>query len=1705
MSTMRMTLPLILAALQAEAFAAEGNRLAYLDGPVNPYYVYRGFPKLITPQWVGEDGVEAVVVLAIDDMMEQDRYEKFLRPILERLKRIDGRAPVSIMTNKIDPQNQQLQKWLKEGLSLETHTFDHPCPFFNDGNFAKAKSTYERCVDLLASVPNSKPVAFRMPCCDSLNTPTPRFYAEIFNKTTSKGHYLHLDSSVFNLITANDPDLPRDLVLEGGVERFRKYLPADRSFVNYIEDYPFPYVLGGLCWQFPCAVPSDWESFHLHKSASPIMARDWRVYLDATVIKQGVMSMVFHPHGWSTPGQFIDLIDHAVAKHGKKVKFLTFRECHERLEKNLLGGHSLRDASKTDAADNGVRLLDLNGDGFLDVVIANSKGRHTRVWSPKTRSWVVGDFPIDLTVVRGLFGTLDAGGQPLLLANIGGATNAWRFGGNQWVKDPALARGLETAGASVLTSTARHDRGERLRDVDGDGRCELIIGNEKDSAVYAWAPKEERWRKLPYALPAGTAFVDKEGRDAGLRQFDLDEDGALDVISSNEEGYSIHLFESPQTGWARTAMAGKPGERGALPMIARGGRDNGAWFHSRHLWVQNENTAALKDHVDRRSFNELLAGVDPRPKSPAAALRSLRARSGFVAELVVSEPLVQDPIAFAFGPDGKLWVVEMGDYPLGVDGKGKAGGQVRLLESTHNDGKYDKVTIFLDNLPFPTGVMPWRKGVLVTCAPDILYAEDTDGDGKADLKTVLFTGFIEGNQQHRVNGLMWGLDNWIYGANGESNGRVKSIKTGQIVDIRGRDFRLRPDDGAFDTESGGTQYGRCCDDWGNWFGGNNSNPLWYYPLAEHYVRRNPNFAPPDARVNVPAVPGASPVFPISRTLPRFNDLWAANRFTSACSPIIYRDELFGSDYAGNAFICEPVHNLVHREVVSAQGTTFRSRRAADERESEFLASSDNWFRPTMVRVGPDGALWVADMYRQTIEHPEWIPKDWQKKLDLRAGHDMGRIYRVYPVGGQPRAIPRLDRLDTAGLVAALDSPSGWQRDMAQQMLLWRDDRSAVGLLEKLATNSARPQARLHALCSLDGIHALAPGAIKRALDDPHPGVRRHAVRLCEALLSANLELGDSLLKRIGDDDAQVQLQLAYTLGTWPDPRAGRALGELAVRHAADPYFLAAVMSSVHKGNLSAVLLAALASGTPPSALVDSLLRQANAVGDAKVTAALLGAVGKSEGGRHAAWQFTAMGSFLDSLDQRNSSLADVAKDGDAVLQETVKGLNSLFGAARKASSDGVTTPQTRAQALRLLGRGLDLKREDLETLAGLLVPQSPEEVQSAAVAALGRLRGPKVPEALLRGWKGYGPALRAQALEVLLRREEWTKGLIDALDTKLMATAEIDAPHRQRLLDYRDVAIRQRAAKLFAGSADPDRQKIIDSYQGSIGSLKGEVERGKAVFIKSCSACHRLAGVGNEVGPDLAALGGRTADYLLTSILDPNRAVEARYVNYQAETKNGLVLTGVLASESATSITLLGPDGKPQVVLRKDLESLTSTGKSAMPEGLEKDVRPQDMADLLAYLKAATPKPQRKLIEGNTPQLIQAAPDGSLRLAAANAEIYGKTLVLELQYGNLGYWSSQDDHAAWTVRIPRSAKYSVWFDFACDANSAGNGFVVETDDGSLSGYVASTGDWDTYRRTKVGELTLKAGERRIVLRPEGKINGALMDLKNIRLVPVPGS
>ncbi|MBN8626539.1 MAG: c-type cytochrome [Planctomycetes bacterium] len=1102
------------------------------------------------------------------------------------------------------------------------------------------------------------------------------------------------------------------------------------------------------------------------------------------------------------------------------------------------------------------------------------------------------------------------------------------------------------------------------------------------------------------------------------------------------------------------------------------------------------------------------------PMSPEESRRAIVVRPGFKVELVAHEPLIVDPVAFAWDAQARLWVVEMNDYPLGVppfdkDGHGRPGGRVKILTDDDGDGRYDRASVFLEGLKFPTAVLPWRDGALVCAVPEIFFARDTDGDGRADERRPLYTGLHVGNPQHLANGLRFGLDGWVHCANGATRTEVKSVATGKSVDVGTRDFRIHPDTGDIEPLYGRSQYLRECDDWGNWFGNANSNPLYHFALEEQYLRRNPHavFAQ-TATEDVSETPGAAQVFPISRTVARFNDLSRANRFTSACSATIFRDETLGPEFYGNSFVCEPVHNLVHREILRPEGTTFRSRKPDDEARREFLASRDGWFRPSMVRTGPDGALWIADMYRLVIEHPEWIPKDWQAKLDLRAGSDKGRLYRVFPTQLGTFPIPKLADLGPKELVAKLETSNGTVRDLVLQQIVERfagqsTRTKEVGqisdALHKLFRESSRPTARLAAMCAMSLLDdELDTLVLRAALEDQHPGVRRWALRLVnQDLLALDRKLQPAVSKAIGDKDATVRLQALCTLGNLPGASGTLASGILGCLD--EPPLLRAAASSLNAKNIDGVTKSvvhiAIESEFPPTSIVQCLGDTAVALDARPALARLCRLIVSTETPAH---RGEALVMLLDVLSRHGSSLDKLKAKHDDELRVEVTQLETMLGVERGIVGDPHASDEDRILGLALLGRSRAHQSYELKLLADLLKPQTSDDVQAAAIGAVGRFSDPAAADLLLSRWKSLAPARKAQVLDVCLARKEWIDRLLSAVEAKQVAAAEIDVTRSQQLLTHANKTVRETATRVLAGAVNVDRRRVVEEYQSAL-SLTGDVARGREVFTKSCGNCHKLGDVGHAVGPDLAALSDRRAESLLVSVLDPNRAVESKYLAYTAETADGLTFTGLLLSEGTSDVTLALADGRRQTVLRSELETFASTAKSFMPEGLEKDLPPQKLADVLAFV--ASTRAARKTFAGNTPQVVKPeALRGEFYLLPEHAEIYGSTLVFEPKFSNLGYWRSVDDRAEWELEVAKAGNYDVWLEYALPPGAGGE-FIIETADARLRGRSESTGSWERYRTVSLGVLKLAAGRQRFTVRPDGPPQEALFDLKSLRIKP----
>ncbi len=938
-------------------------------------------------------------------------------------------------------------------------------------------------------------------------------------------------------------------------------------------------------------------------------------------------------------------------------------------------------------------------------------------------------------------------------------------------------------------------------------------------------------------------------------------------------------------------------------------------------------------------------------KSPQASLALLEfASDDLSATLVAAEPLIASPVAVDFAPDGKVYVAEMYDYPTGIDGNYQPGGRVRLLSSSRDDGNLDQSEVFLDGIPFPTGVTVWRKGVLVCAAPDILYAEDQDNDGRADVVTKLYSGFGTDNFQARVNSLEYGLDGWVYGSCGLFGGTITSGLTGETFELGHNDFRIRPDTGEIEHAIGRTQQGRVRDDFGNWFGCDNTKIGFHYPLEAHYLRRNPVAPPAPPLSHVAATPQDATLIPASDNLQLFKLSGQGGKATAACGIGVYRDRYLGADYAGGLYTCEPVNLLVHHFKLQAKNSTFQGSVIDSERKHAFLSSTDPWFRPVQVRTAPDGSLWVVDMYREVIEHPKWIPQESLETVNVRGGADRGRIYRVIRSGESLPTWPRLDKATPDELVATLQSPNGWQRDMAMQLLQWNHVIEAEPALRNLARQSASPATRVAALSMLQNFGKLRLEDAAHAMQDENAEVRRHAARISESFASESDNRTDKALELLSslaaDSDAHVRLQVACSLGQWKNKSTGQVLAEVLLNNPADPFLQAAVLSSLHDGNVdtfSEHLLKRIDQSAPHAPRVFPVLF---AMGHDALKAQLAVAVCNTKAERLALWQWKVMPTVLTQLKQNEGFRKAFKQQQGDILIERCSQL------APEIIVDEDESAALRIAALQTLS-GFEGGTEAAQQVAAeVLNTRNPSEIQLAAVAALSQSNSADSARLMIDKWDQVSPSVRASILNALASRVSFIAVLLDAIDQSKIRASELDTASRQRILATTDADLKAKAERVFSGAVNADRAAVIAEY-ADISNLKTDLTRGAELFSKHCATCHRLKGLGNAVGPDLEALASKSVDFFLQEILDPSRNMDSRYATYVALTDSGRIVTGLLAAESGAAITLRLQDAKEETLQRSELEDFRSNQASLMPEGFEKSLNHQQMADLIHFIRSA--------------------------------------------------------------------------------------------------------------------------------------------------------
>lgn len=997
------------------------------------------------------------------------------------------------------------------------------------------------------------------------------------------------------------------------------------------------------------------------------------------------------------------------------------------------------------------------------------------------------------------------------------------------------------------------------------------------------------------------------------------------------------------------------------------------------------------------------AGPAGPPYTPEQSLGMLLVEPGFRLELVAAEPDVQSPIAMDIDEDGRMFVVEMPGYPLDVSPSGR----IKLLEDTDGDGRPDRSRIFAENLVLPSGVMRWKQGILVTSPPDLLYLEDADGDGRAERREVVLTGFAKTNPQHAVNHPVFGLDNWVYLAHsGGSQPVIYADLFGDQgapltfparpdmagVDVRGRGVRLKPDTFALEGLSSRTQYGNAFDAYGHFFAHNNSVHARHEVIAARYLERNPELLLASAMAEI-SDHGNANIMPITHAA-RFDLLTEAGQFTSACGLTLYNGGVFPAGYEQGAFVAEPVHNLVHRDVYAPQGATFSASRGRDD--MEFLASTDSWFRPVNFYVGPDGALYVIDYYRPFIEHPEWASSDLQQNPEvLSTGNDRGRIYRVIAeTPAAQAALARRASLGTAAdadLVAALADANGWWRRTAQRLLVSRQRTGAVAALEALAQTRPTPLARLHALWTLEGLDRLTAAPVLLALADADAGIRENAIVLAERYLD-DADITRTLLAMTDDASARVRFQLLATLGSIDSPASRAAQERLLLADIDDEWVQVAALSAGSDRAASYLAWAldpahGLVTREAPgrAAFFDRLggvlaarQRQAEL---AQVIGALSGTSGAADAAGRAGvvdgewWKAALLEGVARGLTSARGDRRLLAAQQDTLLALAtgsqprlrraaitllrVGGIDpSPAASAALRTAEGVATApsapaEARVDAVRLLA--LDDAAGRRALFEGLVGSTEPDAVQVAAVEAMGRVPGAATATFLLDRWPTLTSQVRTAAATVVLSRPEGSRAMIAAVEEGRVKTWMLNFWHKRSLIMHRDPAIRAAGRALLEESPDA-RAQVVARYEAAL-SGRGQPGRGADVFSRNCAMCHQIDGAGGlAMGPDLSTVRHRPMPMLLADILEPSRSIAQHYETYQVERASGDTLMGVIGEQSPTSITFRQGPGQQTTVNRADIRQMTVVPQSTMPEALDQQISPDEMADLLAYLTTPPPR-----------------------------------------------------------------------------------------------------------------------------------------------------
>jgi len=967
------------------------------------------------------------------------------------------------------------------------------------------------------------------------------------------------------------------------------------------------------------------------------------------------------------------------------------------------------------------------------------------------------------------------------------------------------------------------------------------------------------------------------------------------------------------------------------------------------------------------------------PLSPSEAETKFTLPSGFEARLFAAEPDVVNPVAMTWDARGRLWVVELYEYPLGAPRGAKPRDRIKILEDTNADGRADKVTVFADGLNLATGIVLGNGGVYVGQAPEFLFLRDTNHDDIADERTVLLNGFGLGDRHELLNGFAWGPDGWLYMTHGVFTHSTVKIPEASApgVEVNAAVARYHPRTKKFEVFADGTSnpWGVDFDRHGNAFvSACVIDHLFHLAAGGIYVRQG----------GVPGNPHAYELLP--------SIVEHKHHMAAYCGICIYQGDQFPEQYRSHVLMGNIHQNAINQDLLSPNGSSFHAK--ADK---DFLTTTDGWFRPVSEQVGPDGALWIADWYdkypcyQNAQADPEGVDRSH------------GRIWRIVYTGDKPgSSVPSrrekdmdLEKLNVSQLVVLLGHTNVWHRRMAQRILSERlatsdaaENERVATLLGNLLSSGKTLEARLAALWTLHNSSLLGSGGtLELAMNASDPSIRAWAIRFAsEQIREQTVRGGQNLLDKIAtaasDPDPAVRLAVttaarqlvSSSLTVDTEPASTLSVGEIltqVIRASADakdpllPFmiWMAAEPSFAKNPRPGLDWLAQNGAGTLP--LSGILTRKAmRRISDAQDDA-----------------QLDLVVKFLETIAGENNQLVVSALEGliegqrarprvpgldthplftklsgsaNPLIKERGQELGTLWGnsasiqSTLSAINDTALPVDQRLQSIKMAQQ----LKNDAARDALLKAMNNPGPIGIGAIRALGEVGGDAVPNELLKLWRSLTAESRTAAAEVLVSRRKWALALLSELETKRISSLELPISAVRSLAESKDAFLRQRAEKVIGRvrPASVDKQLIIEKKKEMI--LAGgppDLQAGHELVRKTCLTCHKLYDEGADVGPDLTGVGRSSLDALLANVIDPNQVVGQGYENVMIETKDGHIVSGRLVENSDSRVKLLASGPKEEIVAKSDIASMTTSQLSVMPEGLEQ-MPDNDFRNLILYI-----------------------------------------------------------------------------------------------------------------------------------------------------------